>query len=192
MHKLTVSVVASCLLFQQGIPMGYAQQTGGTAAKAPALSPAPPDSAKPSTGTIFVKEGTEVTLNLNQDLSSKTAITGDPVMLVLAKDLKVGDVTVAKAGCEAVGEVSNAKKAGMMGKPGELNLRLHYLKVGETKVALRGTQAKEGNSGTTGTVVLTVAFGVVGLLHHGKQVTIPKGTEVKAYLADDVSLPPAS
>ena len=41
-------------------------------------------------------------LKFAQDLSSKTATDDDPVNLVLDEDLKVGDVTVVKAGAKAL------------------------------------------------------------------------------------------
>ena len=47
--------------------------------------------------------------------------------MVLDEDIKIGDVVVAKAGCQAMGSVTNAKKAGMTGKAGELNMRLEHL-----------------------------------------------------------------
>jgi hypothetical protein len=158
-------------------------KTNTPAQPAPTPAPAP--------AQLLLAEGTEVPLTFDQDLSSKTANDGDPVELLLAQDLKVGDVVVARAGCKAVGEVTNAKKSGMMGKPGELNIKLDYLKVGNAKVHLRGTKGKEGDSGTTGVVVLTVLFGVVGFIHHGKQVEIKKGTAINVYVADDVRLDPA-
>lgn len=77
-------------------------------------------------------------------LSSKTAVDDDPVNLILDEDLKVGDVVVAKAGCKAVGTVTNAKKAGMMGKAGELNLRLEHLTVDDQRVRLRGSKGQGG------------------------------------------------
>lgn len=128
----------------------------------------------------------------DEDLSSKTAAEGDPVVLVLTDDVKVGDVVVAKAGCKAFGEVTHAEKAGMMGKPGDLSIRLDYMKVGDVKVKLRGTKGKEGESGTTATVALTVLFGPIGLIKHGKNIDIKKGTSLKAYVADDIGLPPIS
>ena len=79
---------------------------------------------------LVLKEGTDVKLRVADDLSSKTAAEGDPVNLVL-DELKVGDVVVVKAGAKATGTVTNAKKAGMMGKAGELNMRLEHLKAGE-------------------------------------------------------------
>ena len=139
-----------------------------------------------------LRDGDDVPLTFAQDLSSKSATDGDPITLTLAEDLKVGGVVVAKAGCKALGEVTNAKKSGMMGKAGELNLRLEYLKVGEYKVHLRGTKGKEGESGTTGMVVLTVLFGPIGLIKHGKNVEIKQGTALKAFVSDDIALPPAA
>ncbi len=127
-----------------------------------------------------------------QDLSSKTAAEGDPVTLKLVDDLKVGDVVVAKAGATAVGEVTKASKSGMMGKAGDLSIRLDYLKAGDTKIRLRGTKGKEGESGVTSTVVLTVLFGPIGLIKHGKNVEIKQGQALHAFVSDDVSLPPAS
>jgi hypothetical protein len=117
----------------------------------PALAPAAQIAPK-----LVLAEGTDVALAFDEDISSKTASEGDPVAFVLADDLKVGNVVVAKAGSKAFGEVTNAKKSGMMGKAGELNVRLDYLKVGDVKVHLRGAKGKEGESGATGAIVLTV------------------------------------
>lgn len=142
-------------------------------------------------GMYKLREGEDVALTFAQDLSSKTAADGDPVTLTLAEDLKVGGVVVARAGSKAMGEVTNSKKSGMMGKAGELNLRLNYLKVGDNKIHLRGTRGKEGESGTTGAVVLTVLFGPIGLIKHGKNVEIKQGSALKGFVADDIALPPA-
>jgi hypothetical protein len=147
-----------------------------------------PDAA----GRYMLREGEDVNLTFAQDLSSKTSSEGDPVALTLVDDLKVGSVVVAKAGAHAIGEVTKAEKSGMMGKAGELNLRLDYIKVGDTKIRLRGTKGKEGASGTTGAVVLTVLFGPIGLIKHGKNVEIKQGSALHAFVADDVALLPIS
>jgi len=166
------------------------------AAPAAAAQPASPASAIPASSAspqIYkLEEGSDVSLTFDQDISSKTASEGDPVQFVLADDLKVGNVVIAKAGAIAVGEVAHAEKNGMMGKAGTLDIRLDYLKVGDTKVKLRGTKGNEGASGTGSAVALTVLFGPIGLIKHGHNVDIKKGTALKAYVADDVSLPPAS
>lgn len=140
---------------------------------------------------LVLKEGTDVKLKFAQDLSSKTATDDDPVNLVLDEDLKVGDVTVAKAGSKAVGTVTHAKKAGMMGKGGELNMRLEYIVVGDTRMRLRGTKGKEGEGKVGAAVALTVLFGPIGLIKHGKNVEVKQGTPLLAYVDQDVTLPPA-
>jgi hypothetical protein len=142
-------------------------------------------------GTFRLKEGSDVALKFDQDLSSKTAQEGDPVTLVLDQDLVVGNVVVARAGDKAVGEVTHAKRAGMMGKGGELNMRLDYLKVGDSRVMLRGTKGREGDDKTGTAVALTVLFGPIGLIKHGKEIDIKQGTPLKAFIADDIALPPA-
>ena len=140
----------------------------------------------------MLREGVDVNLRFAQALTSKTAAEGDPVTFELVDDLKVGDVTVAKAGTKASGEVTKAAKAGMMGKAGDLAIRLDYLKDGDNKIKLRGTKGKEGESGVTGAVVLTVLFGPIGLIKHGKDVEIKEGQPFHAFVGDDISLPPIS
>jgi hypothetical protein len=145
----------------------------------------------PATGKYSLKEGTDVKLKFADDISSKTAALDDPVTLILDEDVKVGDVVVARAGCKALATVSNVKKAGMMGKAGELNIRLESMKVGSYKVHLRGTKGREGDSKVGTAVALTVLFGPIGLIKHGKNVDVKQGTPLTAYVADDIDLPPA-
>ena len=130
-------------------------------------------------------------LKFAQDLSSKTATDDDPVNLVLDEDLKVGDVTVVKAGAKALGTVTHAKKAGMMGKGGELNLRLEYLIAGDSRMRLRATKGKEGEGKAGAAVALTVLFGPIGLIKHGKNVEVKQGSPLLAYVDQDFTLPAA-
>lgn len=191
MNDIAKSLVLTSLLVLQGIPASFAQ-TAQTSMQQPSGQPAPPSPASPTSDALVLTEGTDVQLLFDQDLSSKTAMDGDPVEFVLAEDLIVKDVVVAKAGCKGVGEVTNAKKSGMMGKAGELNLRVDYLRVGDKKVHLRGSRGKEGESGTGATVALTVLFGPIGLIKHGKNIDIKKGAPLKVFVSDDIALPPAA
>jgi hypothetical protein len=177
-----------------------ASQPGQSTSQAPAQTPAqapaqaapaaqPQPQVQPQTpetpGKLVLREGTDVKLKFAQDLSSKTAADDDPVNLVLDEDLKVGDVVVVKAGAKALGTVTHAKKAGMMGKGGELNLRLEYLIVGDTRVRLRGTKGKEGEGKVGTAVALTVLFGPIGLIKHGKNVEVKTGTPLAAFVDQD-------
>ncbi len=148
------------------------------------------DSSSPSE-RVVLKEGTEVPLVFSADLNSKTAVDDDTVNMTLADDLKVGDVVVVRKGAPAVATVTNAHKAGMMGKPGELSIRLEYVKSDDQRLRLRGNKGKEGEGKVGATVALTVLFGPIGLIKHGKNVDIPEGTPLTAFVDQDYTLAPA-
>jgi hypothetical protein len=159
------------------------------AAPAPA-APAPAAVAPPATtAKLVLKDGSDVHLKFAEAISSKTATEGDPVNLVLDEDLKIGDLVVAKAGAKAVGTVTHAKKAGMMGKAGELNMRLEYIIIGDDRVHIRGSKGKEGEGKEGTAVALTVLFGPIGLIKHGKNVDVKEGTPLLAYLDQDYAVP---
>jgi len=166
------------------------QESSIPAATTPAAAAAPAP-APASTEKLVLREGSDVYLKFAQDLSSKTAIEGDPVNLVLDQDLKVGDVVVAKAGAKAVGTVSHSKKAGMVGRAGELNLRLDYLIVNDSHLKLRGSKGREGEGKEGTAVALTVLFGPLGLIKHGKNVEIKQGTSMTVYTDENYTVPAA-
>jgi hypothetical protein len=171
-----------------------AQQNPAPATPAAAPQAAQPAAAAPAEASstapakLTLKEGTEVNLKLAQALSSKTANVGDTVELVLDQDLVVDKSIVAQKGARAIATVSNAKKAGMAGRGGELSLHFEYLKAGDTRVKLRGAQGKAGDNKTGATVGLVIAFGVLGFMKHGKQAEVKEGTPVKAFVDEDVQL----
>ena len=148
-----------------------------------------PGSNSSATETYLLKEGVEVNLKFAENLSSKTATVDDRVNFELAEDLKVGDVVVAKAGTKAVGSVTHVKKAGMLGKAGELNVRLEYFKVGNQRIRLRANKGKEGEGKEGTMVVLAVLFGPLGLIKKGKNVEVKADAPLKAFVDEDIKLP---
>lgn len=190
--KLTLPAIALSLCFS-GAAFGQQPQTAAAEpAKATAAEPAsPPAAAAASSDKLVLKDGSDVHLKFAEAVSSKTATEGDTISLLLDEDLKVGDVVVAKAGSKAVGTVTHAKKAGMMGKAGELNMRLEYLKIGDDRVKIRGSKGKEGEGKEGTAVALTVLFGPIGLIKHGKNVDVKEGTPLTAFLDQDYTIPTA-
>jgi hypothetical protein len=166
---------------------------GGTLLAQQPQQPATDTSKRAAPGApperIILKEGADVNLKFGQDLSSKTANDDDPVSLVLDQDIKIGDAVVVKAGAKAVGTITHAKKAGMMGKAGELNMRLDYLITDSGRLRLRGTKGKEGEGKVGATVALTVLFGPIGLIKHGKNVEIKQGTPLLVYTDENYDVP---
>lgn len=124
---------------------------------------------------VVLTEGTELTLRMAQDISSRAARPGEPIELALAEDLKVGDAIVAKAGARALGEVVQAKRPDFWGEAGEVSLRVHFLRVGDQKVEIRGAL---GSAGTRYVVI------------RGSQAIIKAGALVKAFVAADVEVTP--
>jgi len=141
---------------------------------------------------LRLKEGADVKLKFAQQISSKSASEGEAVNFLVAEDVKVGDVVVIKAGTKAFGAVTYAKRAGLAGKGGELNVRVDYLKMGAIKVRLRGSKSKEGDSKTGQSVGLLALFGPIGLIKHGDEITVAEGTPLSAFIDGEVMLPPAS
>ena len=137
---------------------------------------------------LTLREGTEVALEFEQNVSSATAEEDDKVNFRLADDLKIGEVPVAKAGAIAVGTVTHAQKRGHLGKAGELNIRMDYMKVGDTRVRLRAAKGKEGDSKIGATVALTVLFGPIGLLKRGHDIDIKKGAKLTAWVEQDTQV----
>ena len=121
---------------------------------------------------VTLREGTEVRLKFVESISSKTAALDDPVTLAVTDDVLVNGATVIHAGDKALAFVSKVQHSGMLGKPGELSIRLDSLKDNGTKVHLRGTKSREGDGKVGETVVLTVLFGPIGLIKHGKNIDI--------------------
>jgi len=190
MRQLSAIFVVFLLSMSLSFAFGQDAPTAPPAPSTPAAAPAPIAPVAPA-AKLVLKEGTDVKLKFTDDLSSKTAAEGDPVSLTLDEDLKVGDVVVVKAGAKAVGTISNAKKAGMMGKAGELNMRLEHLTAGDQRIRIRGSKGKEGEGKEGTTVALTVLFGPIGLIKHGKNVEIKAGTPLAAYVDQDTPLDPA-
>lgn len=188
----TLCLTTAIFLLQ---PSAHAQDAAPAPTAAPGAVPVAASLASSpvaaSVERVVLKEGTEVPLVFAAALTSKTAVDDDTVNMTLAEDLKVGDVIVVKKGAPAVATVTSAKKAGMMGRPGELSIRLEYLKSDDQRLHLRGNKGKEGEGKVGATVALTVLFGPIGLIKHGKNVEIPEGTPLTAFVDQDYTLAPA-
>jgi hypothetical protein len=159
----------------------------------PAETPAPSPPAMPVAASVKIPEGTEVSIALAERLSSSTSAVGDTFAVYSNEDIRLADGTVIPAGYSGKGEVTVAEHNGMLGKSGQLGVRLVYLKIGDVHLHLRANRSGEGASGVTNTVVLTVLFGPLGLLVHGHSVVYPKGQLMTAYVDQDtqISLPVA-
>jgi hypothetical protein len=165
-----------------------------SAAGAGGVAPNNAPSAAPSPNTLL--DGTAVKLRLAENLTSATAKTGQSVSFEVTEDVVVGGVTVLVKGGQAVATVTDANAKKNMGRGGKLDLNIDSARLldGE-KVQLRASQDNKGGGhvgAMTGAMVATsIVFfpaAPLFLFMHGKDVTIPKGTEITAFVEGDMKL----
>ena len=138
------------------------------------------------TNEVVIPDGTEFSVLTTEEISSKTASEGDPLSFKVAEDVKINGHTVIAKDTLVKGVVSAAKKAGMMGRGGNLGIRIEStLTVDNQKIKLRSSKGKEGNDKTGTTVALVVLFGPLGFLKHGKNAKINPGTSIKVFTDEE-------
>jgi hypothetical protein len=135
---------------------------------------------------------TVVELTVLDEVSSKTAITGQPVRLALASPLYVTSDLGLPASTPVEGFVIHAAKGGMAGKAGELLIGAKRIALSpSTEIPLRSFKLgpASGKNNETLAFATTVAVGVVGLLISGGSAKAPAGAIASAKTAADVSIP---
>jgi len=150
----------------------------------------------PHISSGFLAEDTPVRLRLTQTLSSGTAKLNDKVDFEVIEEIKVGNLVVIPQGATAIGTVTEARSKKSFGRAGKLNVNIDYVRlVSGDKVSLRSVKGGSGGSRTgvmTGAVIATaiVFFPAAPLFFFikGKNIIIPKGTEISAYVAADTAL----
>ncbi len=145
-----------------------------------------------------LEDATPVRLRITRNISSADAQVNETVDFEVLEEVKVHDVIVIPRGGTAWGTVTEAQPKRRMGRAGKLNMNIDNVRLtsGE-KVALRAIKDVKGGGhqgAITGAIVATsIVFfpaAPLFLLVHGKDITIPKGTEITAYINGDIPLDP--
>jgi hypothetical protein len=158
-----------------------------------------PVAAQAPQGTLqahTVLDGTQVKLRLSQTISSADATVGQQVPFEVLEDIKVDDVIVLPKGATAIAVVTEAQPKRRMGRGGKLNMSISYARLADgEKVALRAVKEAKGGSHTgamTGAIVATSLIiwpaAPFFLFMHGKDITIPQGMEITAFVEGDMHL----
>lgn len=145
---------------------------------------------------LVLQDATPIKMRLSENLSSETARVGDNVSFEVLDDIMVGDLIVIKQGATAIATITEAQAKRRMGRGGKLDVNIDYVRtVAGDKVALRAVRENTGGSKsgamTAGIVATSIVFFPAApffLFMKGKEVTIPKGTEITSYVHSDVRL----
>jgi PEGA domain len=179
----------------QPVPPNQSAQSTQTAQTAnthavPAAAPGTP----PPPNTL--QDGTAIKLRLTETLSSANAKTGQQVSFEAIDETDVDGVMVIAKGAQALATITMAEPKRTLGRPGKLDVNVDSVRLidGE-KAALAATQNAKGGghtgamtAGMVGTAIIFFPAAPLLLFIHGKDITIPKGTEVTAFVSGDMKL----
>jgi hypothetical protein len=143
-----------------------------------------------------LQDSTPVKLRISRTISSADSRTGDQVDFEVLEEVRVnGALVIAKSG-SAIGTITEAQAKRRMARGGKLDVNLDYVRLADgDKAALRAVKEVKGGGHTGAMTAGIVATGLIVwpaapffLFMHGKDITIPKGTEITAYINGDTPL----
>lgn len=145
---------------------------------------------------FVLEDGTPVKLRINRTISSGDAHVGDTVDFEVLQEISVNGILVIPKGGLAFATVTQAQAKRRMARGGKLDINIDYVKlISSERAALRAVKEMKGGGHTgamTGGIVATslVFFPAAPffLFMHGKDISIPKGTEITAYVNGDMKL----
>jgi len=188
-------VLSVLLLFSNGL-QSAAQSKQDAKDQQPAQKPEAVPLKQPL--AFGLEDGTPIKMRLTRNLSSADATTGDRVDFEVLEDIKVKDVIVVPRGGLALATITEAQHKRRMARGGKLNVNIDDVRLADgEKAPLRAVKETQGGGHTgamtgaiIGTAIVFFPAAPLFLFMHGKDTTIPKGTEITAYINGDIPLDP--
>ena len=121
---------------------------------------------------------------------------GQSVSFEVVDEVDVMGVPVILKGAQALATVTTAESKKSMGRGGKLDVNIDSVRLSDgEKVMLRATEGGKGGghtgamtAGMVGTAIVFFPAAPLLLFIHGKDITIPKGTDVTAFVSGDMHL----
>src|SRR5580698_1176650 len=184
-----VSVACCLLLAVQTIEVSAAAQRGSTAS-------GPVQESVAACKQPCLEDGTPVKLRFSQTVSSADAHVDDRVQFEVLEEIKISDVVIVPKGGIALGTVTEAQPKRRMARGGKLEIVMDSVRLTDgEKAALRATKGGNGGghtgamtAGIVATAIVCLVCAPLFLLMHGKDITIPKGTEVPTFVDGNLPL----
>ncbi len=191
---LASSVVVLASMFASG--QANSTQPSVPPATQPSATSQPASTNYTSAKGFVLEDGTPVKMRINRTVSSGDAHVGDTIDFEVLEDISVNGTLVIPKGGLAFATVTEAQAKRRMARGGKLDINIDYVKlISSEKAALRAIKDMKGGGHTGAMVGGMVATSLVFfpaapffLFMHGKDISIPKGTEVTAYISGDMNL----
>lgn len=151
---------------------------------------------KPQVEEVVIPAGTLVSIRFLNTLSSSSNKTGETFNFQISENLFLDNKLIIPVNSEGVGEITKAKKATLLSRPGKLEIEFKSLSAldGTSLSLILGEEAEEENkrlyvaigAGILGFIILSNPVGLVlGALVPGKNVKIEEGTEIFLQVESD-------
>lgn len=154
---------------------------------------------KPLVEEVVIPAGTLVPIRFLSTLSSKSNKAGETFRFQLSENIFLDNKLIIPVYSEGIGEITKAKKATLLSRPGKLEIKFKSLSAldGTSLSLILGEEAEEENkrlyvaigAGILGFIILSNPIGLVfGALIPGKNVKIEEGTEIFLQVKDDTTV----
>jgi hypothetical protein len=151
---------------------------------------------RPQVEEVVIPAGTLVPVRFLSTLSSKSNKTGETFNFQISENVFLDNKLIIPINSEGVGEITKAKKATILSRPGKLEIEFKSLSAldGTSLSLILGEEAEEENkrlyvaigAGILGFIILSNPIGLVlGALVPGKNVKIEEGTEMFLQIESD-------
>jgi len=143
-----------------------------------------------------LEDGTPIKLRIAQTVSSADAHVNDRVEFEVLEEVTIQGVIIIPKGGIALGTVTEAQPKRRMARGGKLEIVMDSVRLTDgEKAALRATKGGNGGghtgamtAGIVATAIVCLVCAPLFLLMHGKDITIPKGTEVPTFVDGNLPL----
>ena len=131
-------------------------------------------------------DGTEIRVRLLETISSAWAEERQPLILEIVDDVMVGGEIVIARMARAEGTVVRAERRHGFGRRGKVTFSLDRAQaIDGQMLPLRNETSFRGNDRYSKAAVVTLLVGPFGIFVKGRDVEIPAGTELSAYVRGD-------
>jgi len=154
---------------------------------------------KPLVEEVVIPAGTLVPIRFLSTLSSKKSKVGETFNFQISENVFLNNKLIIPVNSEGVGEITKAKKATLLSRPGKLEIEFKPIPAldGASLSLILGEKAEEENkrlyvavgAGILGLIILGSPIGLIaGALVPGKNVKIEEGTEMFLQVKSDTSM----